>query len=604
MLARLISAALLALAALPLRPVAAPRPPAPAAAPAKYWVFLRDKHGMSFDAAGYFSPRAQARRRRQHLPPADTTDFPLRSDYLQQVRAAVDSVSGTSRWFNAVACWATPAQAAALRRLPAVRAVALMPARPPQPAGRSAAYSAVVRPGRALSPDSTPRLTSEERQLAQRQTRTLGGEVLRRRGLDGRGLRVAVLDVGFSGADEHPALAHLRRDKRIVATQDFMRHRADAFHGGAHGTEVLACLAGRLSDGTPLGLAPQAEYLLARTELLGRETYAEEEAWLAAAEWADRLGADIINSSLGYTDTRYFREQMNGHTSLVARAASMAARKGMLVVCAAGNDGDDDRWRLVGTPADADSVLAVGALDPDTWLTTEFSSCGPAAGGRRKPNLTAFGVVMTATPGGDVRQLEGTSFASPLVAGLAACVWQQRRELTSMELFRLLERSATLYPYYDYAHGYGLPQAGRCLLPAAAPAAPTLDVVLAGGAAQVVIRSEATLALRPLPLFADSVTTVSGLAESSRTAPPVPRPGGRERSSAARPVAPAPALPLPLPYPDYCYWHLADGRGRLRRYEVLEVSQRAVLRLPAGSWTPGDVLRVHYRGYTAETTLP
>ncbi|MCC3157021.1 S8 family serine peptidase [Hymenobacter sp. 15J16-1T3B] len=609
MLIRLMFAGLLAVAvaALPWCP-AAPRPvpsAPPGAAPVKCWVFLRDKHGVAFDAATYFSPQARARRRRQHLPAADSTDFPLRLDYLRQVHAAVDSVTGTSRWFNAVACWATPAQVAALRQLPGVRAVEAMPARPLQAASRRqpAAPPAAFR--RAAWPDSTPHLTAEERQLAQRQTRTLGGEVLRRQGLDGRGLRIAVLDVGFSGAGVHPALAQLRRDQRIVATYDFMRRRPDAFHGGSHGTEVLACLAGRLSEGIPLGLAPQAEYLLARTEALHRETFGEEEAWLAAAEWADRLGADIINSSLGYTDTRYFREQMNGRTSLVARAANLAARKGMLVVCAAGNDGDDDRWRLVGTPADADSVLAVGALDPDTWLTTDFSSCGPAVGGRLKPNLTAFGVVMTAAPGGDVQELEGTSFASPLVAGLAACVWQQRRGLKAMELFRLLEHSGTLYPYFDYAHGYGLPQAGRCLTAAPpAPVAPTLDIVATTGAVQVVVRPEATLVLRPLPLFADSVAAVGTLAESSRNAPPVPRPG-RERSSTARPApSPAPGLPLPLPYPDYCYWHLADARGRLRRYEVLEVSQRAVLRLPAGSWQPGDVLRVHYRGYTAEKPLP
>ncbi|RTQ52564.1 hypothetical protein EJV47_06010 [Hymenobacter gummosus] len=595
MLVRLISAGLLALAALPLRPAAAPRPAAPVPVSAKYWVFLRDKQGVRFDAATYFSPEARARRRRQHLPAADLTDYPLRPDYLQQVQQRVDSVAGTSRWFNAVACWATPAQVAALRRLPGVRAVEPMRRLLAQPAARPAPL--------VLLPDSTPHLTAAERQLAQRQTRTLGGDVLRRQQLDGRGLRIAVLDVGFSGTDRHPALAHLLSEKRIVATRDFMRRRPEVYRGGSHGTEVLACLAGRLSDGTPLGLAPRAEYLLARTELLSRETYAEEEAWLAAAEWADRLGADIINSSLGYTDTRYFREQMDGRTSLVARAANLAVRKGMLVVCAAGNDGDDDRWRLIGTPADADSALAVGALDPDNWLATEFSSRGPATGGRRKPNVAAFGVVMTAAPRGDVQELEGTSFAAPLVAGLAACVWQQQRGLKAMELFERLQRSATLYPYFDYAHGYGLPQAGRCLQ-APVVVAPTLDIRAAGADVQVVIRPEATLALRPLPLFADSVAAVGALAESSRNAPAVPRPG-RERSSALRPAAAAEAqLPLPLPYPDYCYWHLADARGRLRRYEVLEVSQRAVLRLPAGSWSSGDLLRVHYRGYTAEYRLP
>lgn len=126
---------------------------------------------------------------------------------------------------------------------------------------------------------------------------------------------------------------------------------------------------------------------------------------------------------------------------------------------------------------------------------------------------------------------------------------------------------------------------------------------MAPDAVQVIIRPEATVNLRPLPLYTDSVAAVGAVAEGNRGGP-VPRPG-RERSSAARPApSAAPALPLPLPYPDYCYWHLADARGHLRRYEVLEVSQRAVLRLPAGSWQPGDVLRVHYRGYTAEQKLP
>ena len=159
------------------------------------------------------------------------------------------------------------------------------------------------------------------------------------------------------------------------------------FRGGAHGTEVLACLAGRLagrdtlSIGPALGLAPAATYLLARTESLASERYTEEEAWLRAAEWADQQGADIISSSLAYTEQRYFPEQMDGRHSLIGRAATLAARKGILVVSAAGNDGDDD-WVRIGTPADADSVLAVGGLDPPrgcTWPSARWAPAPTAA---------------------------------------------------------------------------------------------------------------------------------------------------------------------------------------------------------------------------------
>ena len=242
-------------------------------------------------------------------------------------------------------------------------------------------------------------------------------------------------------------------------THDFLKNQESVYHGGSHGGEVLSCLAGRLPDGTCLGLAPGAAFLLARTEQMFRERYAEEEAWLAAAEWADRNGADIINSSLGYTTGRYFPEQMNGRTSLVARAAELAVRKGILVVNAAGNDGDDDEWRTVGTPADGDSVLAAGGLDPDTYLHSDFSSYGPAAGRRLKPNLAAFGTVLAAGPGGYER-IEGTSFSSPLLAGFAACAWQHERGLTVMQLFARLQLAGDLYPYYDYAPRLR-PAAGR-----------------------------------------------------------------------------------------------------------------------------------------------
>ncbi|MBT2558398.1 S8 family serine peptidase [Hymenobacter sp. ISL-91] len=559
-------------------PAAAQRPVPTVAAPAaRYWVAFRDKAGQTLQPATYFDPAAQARRRRQHLPAADSTDFPVRPDYLARVRALTDSVTLVSRWFNAVACRATAAQAAHIRQLPGVRSVEAWPERPLLPARIQRRQPAAVPPAdlpAPLSPASlSPApLSPADLALARRQTAVLGAAGFRQAGQQGQGLRIAVFDVGFRATDTHPAFAHLYRRRAIATTYDFLRRTPDVYRGGSHGTEVLSCLAGQLPDSTFLGLAPAAEFLLARTEQQGSERYAEEEAWLAAAEWADRNGADIINSSLGYTDRRYFPEQMNGRTSLVARAAAMAVRKGILVVNAAGNAGDDPSWRTIGTPADADSVLTVGGLDPDTFLHLPFSSYGPAMGGRLKPNVAAFGVAITAVPGGFER-VEGTSFASPLVAGFAACAWQQQRELPVMALFTRLQQAGQLYPYFDYAHGYGLPRAAAFRAagqPAVLPDS-TFDFMVADSAVSVIIRPEAAVVpAYSLPLQATVEPMTDALTAEPTATPPAP-----------------------------LYWQLRDAGGFITRYEVLEVSQRAILRVLLRQIPAGGMLRVHYRGYTA-----
>ncbi|MCI1187418.1 S8 family serine peptidase [Hymenobacter sp. DH14] len=584
---------------------------------------MTDKSGVQFNPQRYFSPEARARRRRQHLPAFEATDLPVRPDYVAAIMAHVDTVTLVSRWFNAVSCRATPAQAAALRQLPGVASVQRWPMRDAQVTAVSEVARLVTAPHEKLSvflisqttgnqvpnnpsPQDPNNISANDYLLARRQVAHLDGPALRAAGLQGQGLRIAVFDVGFRGLPDHPAFAELMDSKRIVATHDFLRNRDDVFVGGSHGTEVMGCLAGRLPAGSggaagpALGLAPAAEYLLARTEQLHRERYAEEEAWLAAVEWADRLGADIINSSLAYTEQRYFPEQMDGRRSLIARAANIAARKGMLVVSAAGNDGDDD-WVRIGTPADADSALAIGGLDPETGLHVDFSSYGPTADRRRKPNLAAFGIVLTTTPGGRYERLEGTSFSAPLVAGLAAALWQRQRQLTAMQLFKLLEQAGELYPYFDYAHGYGRPRLARAT--AAAPAtaaAATFDFVPHDSLVAVIIRPEAARSpATDLPLLADdpAVNRMPTATESPAASAPKTPPVGQEKPV---PADAPPLVLLPEPsYPAYLYWNLADRRGVLRRYETRAVTQRLVVQVPRRLLRNGDVLRVHFKGYTA-----
>ena len=242
-------------------------------------------------------------------------------------------------------------------------------------------------------------------------------------------------------------------------TYDFAKKKEFVFKFNHHGTMVLSCIAG-IMDTTNIGLATGAEFLLARTEV-NSEPFSEEENWLAAAEWADKNGADIISSSLGYTIPRYFQYQMDGVTTFVAKAAKMASDKGILVVNAMGNDGDG-RWKVVGTPADVPEVLSVGGVDPATRYHINFSSFGPTASGVLKPEVCAAGFAAVASPKG-ITTAYGTSFSTPLTTGFAACVLQTDTTLTGQQLKQKIIKSCTLYPYADYAHGYGIPQAGRIL---------------------------------------------------------------------------------------------------------------------------------------------
>jgi subtilisin family serine protease len=309
-----------------------------------------------------------------------------------------------------------------------------------------------------MSASGTARDTAGFNRLLRWQTERMVGSSFRDSGFTGKGVRIAVFDVGFPKVDTHEAFEHIRKRNGIAATYDFSLNDANVYRGMNHGTAVLSCLAG-MYDSIPMGLATDAEFLLARTERLITEWSVEEFRWVVAAEWADRNGADIISSSLGYTAQRYFPEEMDGQTAPVSRAANIAASKGILVINSAGNDGDS-RWRTVGAPADADSVLAVGGTNPYTDIAIDFSSFGPTADLRLKPNLCAFGEAVTASRNDHVVSF-GTSFACPLIAGFAACAMQARPELSTMELFKALEQSGHLYPYFDYVHGYGVPLADK-----------------------------------------------------------------------------------------------------------------------------------------------
>ncbi|MBR0072674.1 MAG: S8 family serine peptidase [Bacteroidales bacterium] len=409
-----------------------------------YWVFFADKAGSTFNPYEYFDAKAIERYRMNGVSLYDSTNFPLNGGYVSQVEGVCEDFVGESRWLNAVGVGATPEQIAAIAELPFVTRV--IPISQPM---EYAQYDGdlIPRDSNLWSSGVTPQL------------RRMKGERFVEKGIDGTGLRIAVFDGGFPKVDVHPAFAHLRANGSIKATWNFPKKKADVYGWNKHGTMVLSCIAGKVGD-TLLGLATGAEFLLARTEV-NTEPAKEEVWWAMAVEWADKNGADIINSSLGYGKERHYTKDMDG-TSIVAKAANLAARKGMLVCNAAGNEATD-RWNTIITPADADSVLAVGGVVASlkNYNHISFSSYGPTADGRMKPNVCNFGQTLCASLAScrTIDNAYGTSFASPLTAGFAACAWQCRKGYTAMQMKAEIERSADLYPYFDYAFGYGVPQA-------------------------------------------------------------------------------------------------------------------------------------------------
>ena len=403
-----------------------------------YKVYFTEKN-TEFVPEQYFDAKALERRAVANIA-IDQTDYPVNPSYISQVSAIATETGYASRWFNLLFIEATETQITEIEQFPFVRKVEHM---------ELTTFCAEHKS------DFDTLVPSTKEWVLEQQTNMLHAKRFRKEGLTGKGVRIAVFDAGFPGVDTNPIFEHLRANNRIIQTRDFVRNKSNVYKANKHGRMVLACIAGKLGD-TYFGLAPDAEMLLAITESYG-EPLSEEENWLAAVEWADKLGADIINSSLGYTYKRYFPYQMNGKVSLIARAANLATRKGILVVNAMGNDGDS-QWKYLGTPADADSVLAVGAISPYTGYRSSFSSYGPTSDNRLKPNVSAPGEVVV--PGKKrFDKVFGTSFASPLVAGFAACVKQAQPELMGYQLKTAIEQSGALYPYFDYAHGYGTPSA-------------------------------------------------------------------------------------------------------------------------------------------------
>lgn len=411
----------------------------------RYVVYFKDKKGSNYQLdkpEAFLTSRALSRRIAQNIPITEQ-DLPLSEDYVAQLKAMGIPVYHRSRWLNAVLIEETEAKVNALSTLSFVD------------------RTEFVAPGKKLGSQRISSSTQFAQASVGLQHQLLDVPLMHRLGYTGKGKLIAVFDAGFVGVEKDPKFDHLFRNQQLQQTKDFVGNSEDVFRYFDHGTKALSTMA-VVDSGTFIGTAPDASFLLAVTEDISSEYIIEEFNWLVASEWADSLGADIITSSLGYLDQfddkamNHRLEDMDGKTTIAARAAVWATQRGMLVVNSAGNS-RNDTWGTITTPADADNILAVGAID-ELGNIADFSSPGPSADGRIKPDLIALGVnVQVVGGGGNYQFNNGTSFAAPQIAGLAAGVWQAFPELSNLALRTLMLQSASQFSAPGNDFGYGIP---------------------------------------------------------------------------------------------------------------------------------------------------
>jgi len=422
------------------------------------WVYV-DSQAVA-DTPVELSARALARREKAGIT-IDEYDYPISAAALAEIEATGAKVRHASRWLRAVAVIASAEQLAAVVELSFVTSVDLV--------NKLAAAPPVLNdePSRAPVPLSAAEADYGASLLQNQMIRSVK---LHDAGLTGAGVLIAILDTGFDV--DHPALAEAREN--IVATWDFISgdtvvNERDCPDGASdhyqniHGTYVWGAIGGYVPD-TLIGVAAGAEFALAKTEIScsGTEILLEEDNWIAAAEWADSLGADIITSSLGYylwDDAEdYEFEDLNGDSALITRAADMAAAKNILVITSAGNERRSATWPYITMPADGDSVIAVGATYDDSTITT-FSSPGPTADGRIKPDVATLGYrvyTARAESSGGYAYVDGTSLSAPLVAGGAALAMEQNPHLSAFEIAQRIRMSADRADNPDNDYGYGM----------------------------------------------------------------------------------------------------------------------------------------------------
>ncbi|MCP9769825.1 T9SS C-terminal target domain-containing protein [Lacihabitans sp. LS3-19] len=420
----------------------------------RYFVYLKDKNNSAFSISSpekFLSPRSLQRRQKQSIP-IISRDLPVNIGYISQIQDAGAKVIRTSKWLNAVLIESSPEILTKVSKLNFVKSVD----------GNQDIRGARTKNAENVNL-SLKKLGSEVDYSygnSMNQIQQLGADEMHKDNYTGVGILVAVFDAGFDKLPSLAAFSHLFSEKKIVKTFDFVDNDTTVYESHWHGTAALSCIAAKL-PGQMIGTAPDASIALFKTEDVNTETRIEEVYWLFAAEMADSLGVDVINSSLGYYEfdnpaTNYKFEDLNGDKTISAQAADFAVATGIIVVNSAGNEGGNG-WNHLVTPSDADSVLTIAAVDAN-GLIVGFSSPGPNAKGNIKPELSAKGSqtsVIVSNPNASTSS--GTSFSSPLIAGFAASFKQAFPDYSAMKIRDILIKSASQYETPDNRMGYGIP---------------------------------------------------------------------------------------------------------------------------------------------------
>ncbi|MBN1981333.1 MAG: S8 family serine peptidase [Chitinivibrionales bacterium] len=446
-----------------------------------YWIEFSDKPQSVYTTAhpsSYLSERAIKRRLRLNIP-ITVEDLPVNSGYVEQIQGLGFQIKQCLKWLNGVLAIQndTTVDVSRLLNLPFVKTVKWVDRPKPGAYKRIDKFELenTLEGGFTPSPNSQPDSGDVYNYGAGRNSiAQLNGQALHNKGYTGVGVHVAVIDGGFSYVDIMSAFDSLWINKQILGTRNFY-DTLNVFRLHWHGRGVLATMAAN-KPGVLVGTAPKASYWLLRTEIssqdtaLDREIPLEEYLWAAAAEFADSVGVDVINSSLGYTEFETNNPQadnhtwndLDGNTAAVTRAADMAVKKGIIVVNSAGNSRAQP-WKYIGCPADGDSVFSIGAIDTLGNLTS-FSSCGPTADGRLKPNVVALGRrAAIIGDSGQVAFSNGTSFSSPIMAGLMACLRQKFPAMPVMDLIKMVQKYASKADSAGINYGYGIPNFKKLL---------------------------------------------------------------------------------------------------------------------------------------------
>jgi len=424
-------------------------------APGAYWIYFSDKDGDSYQTDQpdqFLSERSVNRRAMQGLA-VDRLDLPVSSAYLEEIKQMGVEVKHVSKWLNGIAM--INMDESTFQNVVQKPFTDTVPWAPetddlffPQKNGQER-----FNPPLESDPEFNYGIAREQLE----QVRTNG---LHELGYTGSGVWIGVLDAGFYNVDSLPSFIPLIDENRILGTRNYVNETFLYRLNSSHGMSVLSIMAGEY-DGYLVGTAPHASYLLCSTENSDQETRIEEIAWIEAAEYADSLGVDVLNTSLGYSDFDgeaydYTYHDMDGHSSYISRAASLTASRGMILCNSAGNSGDDP-WFYITAPADATDILTVGAVD-STNLLAGFSSRGPSFDGRTKPDITAMGRASGIQHrGGEFARGNGTSYASPVMAGSVAALWQAFPELSAIDLMLKIRQSAHRTERPDDNYGFGTP---------------------------------------------------------------------------------------------------------------------------------------------------